>query len=113
MSDITDPFKFTLNGEIVLGCSYDEEADILYLWPGDEPRPGVAIQTPEGHLVRFDPDTRELVGITIFDWHRTWRELGRIEFHAPEMVEDRPGRWGRRHQQSRSERREYILESVG
>ncbi len=56
-SIVVGPFCFT-------DCSYDAEADIAYLSIGD-PRPAVSWESPEGHLVRLDPRTDELVGLTL------------------------------------------------
>jgi hypothetical protein len=50
------PFRFT-------DCSYDSENDIAYLSIGT-PREAITWESPEGHLLRLDPDTDELVGIT-------------------------------------------------
>ncbi len=46
-------------------CSYDVDADVLYLSIG-KPREGTHLgPSPEGHLVRLDPETGELAGVTI------------------------------------------------
>ena len=102
MSGLPDRYKFLLDGEEALGGSYDEAADVLYLWRGEKARPGVALSTPEGHLVRIDPITAELVGVTIFDWGRKWKDRGRIELRTPEIQETR----------SHMARRDYFLEAV-
>jgi uncharacterized protein YuzE len=50
------PFCFT-------DFSYDAENDVAYLSIG-EPREAVTWESPEGHLLRLDPDTDQLVGVT-------------------------------------------------
>ena len=52
---------------INLKINYDEISDVLYISFGD-PRPGIATEINEGDLVRIDPDTNEVVGITIIDF---------------------------------------------
>ncbi|MBU2602199.1 MAG: hypothetical protein KKA32_08530 [Actinobacteria bacterium] len=51
------PYTFTTT-------SYDEPGDVLYLGVG---QPGEALtwESPEGHFVRLDPDTLEVVGLTV------------------------------------------------
>jgi uncharacterized protein YuzE len=62
---------FKLDGQL-LRSEYDEGQDILYLWV-DEPRPATTYETEQGHLVRLDPETYELVGVTILDFRRRWK----------------------------------------
>lgn len=50
-----------------LRIKYDKRFDILYVSFG-EPRPGIAVEVNEGDLVRCDPYTEEVVGITIIDF---------------------------------------------
>ncbi|RJR42490.1 MAG: DUF2283 domain-containing protein [Desulfobacteraceae bacterium] len=52
---------------IKLRIKYDKESDILYVSFGN-PRPGISREVREGDLVRFDPYTDEVVGITILDF---------------------------------------------
>lgn len=57
---------------------YDREADVLYISLGP-PRSVVALEPEEGLILRLDPETDELVGVTIVgararlqrqpDWH--------------------------------------------
>ena len=51
------PYKFTT-------CEYDARNDVLYLSIG-RPREAITWESPEGHLVRLDPDTGALLGLTI------------------------------------------------
>jgi len=50
---------------------YDNEGDVLYLTlqPG---KPGVAEESLPGVLLRYSPDTRDLVGITILEFVDYW-----------------------------------------
>jgi uncharacterized protein YuzE len=43
---------------------YDREADVLYISFGP-PRPAVGLEPEEGLVLRLDPETDELVGVTI------------------------------------------------
>lgn len=44
--------------------SYDREADVLYISFGP-PRPAICIEPEEGLVLRLDPDTDQLIGVTI------------------------------------------------
>ena len=71
------PFHFT-------HCSYDAESDVAYLSIGG-PREAIVWESPEGHLLRLDPDTDELVGITFL--HLSDRiEAGGLSITFPEYV---------------------------
>ena len=50
-----------------LKIRYDDLADVLYISFGD-PRPGIAIEVNDGDLVRVDPYSDEIVGITLLDF---------------------------------------------
>ncbi len=50
-----------------LQISYDDLADVLYISFGD-PRPGIAVEVNDRNLVRVDPYTDEVVGITLLDF---------------------------------------------
>ncbi len=47
-----------------LSWDYDEEADMLYLAVG-EPRPAEGVDIGEGVVLRFDPERREVIGLTV------------------------------------------------
>lgn len=83
-----DQFHFLLNGHEELACSYDSDADVLYLWRGERARPAVSVSTSDGHLVRLDIETYDFVGVTIFEWRQKWAPLGRIELRTPDIQED-------------------------
>ncbi len=72
------PFTFT-------DCSYDAEADIAYLSVG-EPKEAISWESPEGHLVRLDPDTDELVGVTLLYPRRRGETTGTMTITFPEHV---------------------------
>src|SRR6266496_1997470 len=69
-----DNLNYLLDGEERLGASYDEQADILYLWRGEESQEAVTLNSEEGYLVRLNPESYEIVGFTIFDFCRRWQE---------------------------------------
>ena len=48
---------------------YDDFSDVLYISFGN-PRPGIADESEDGILVRKNPDTNEIVGVTIIDFKR-------------------------------------------
>lgn len=55
--------------------SYDEAADVLYISLGSA-KPAVAVETSDGDLMRVDPETDELVGITVLDFKEKHLERG-------------------------------------
>jgi hypothetical protein len=69
-----DKLNYLLDGEEKLSASYDEQADVLYLWRGRKPQEAVTLNSDEGYLVRLDPETYSIVGFTIFDFCRRWQE---------------------------------------
>jgi len=78
---------FSLDG-VELVADYDDEADILYLWVGDGPRPAVAHEDPDGHLIQLDPETRQFLGVAIVDYEAGWGTGDPIKIHVP-VVEER------------------------
>lgn len=74
-----------------LAASYDEKADILYLWTGEAPREAISVTCDEGHLVRLDPVTYEVVGFTIFDFRLRWQAeslaAGELKVSLPSLGE--------------------------
>lgn len=67
-SPSADSYIFLLDGKEQLGADFDEFADVLYLCRGDEPVPAISLTSNEGHLVRINDETGEIVGFTIFGW---------------------------------------------
>ena len=49
--------------------SYDAEADVLYVSFG-KPRRAEGMDIGDGTILRIDPDTEEIIGITILDFKR-------------------------------------------
>ncbi len=52
---------------------YDKEADVLYISVG-EPKPAEGLDIGEGIVVRIEPKTREVVGLTIINFARRLKE---------------------------------------
>ena len=67
-------------------ANYDVENDVLYLHVG-APREGEGEETPEGHIVRFDPGTQQVVGLTVINARRLLERDGRLVVTVPETVE--------------------------
>jgi len=57
-----------------LSISYDDSSDVLYLSVG-EPRAAITQEDDEGVLIRKDPATEEVVGVTILAYGRHFRHL--------------------------------------
>ena len=49
-----------------IDVDYDEESDVLYISLG-KPRPGIVLEDDNGRLIRIDPKTNEMIGITLLD----------------------------------------------
>ena len=45
---------------------YDKESDVLYLSKGD-PRPAISREIGDDILLRVDPTTEEIIGVTILN----------------------------------------------
>jgi uncharacterized protein YuzE len=65
---------------------YDAEHDILYLHVG-EPQQGEGEETPEGHVIRYAPNTDQIVGLTMFGPRSLLRQDDHITVSIPEAVE--------------------------
>ncbi|MGB9612692.1 MAG: DUF2283 domain-containing protein [Candidatus Margulisiibacteriota bacterium] len=63
-----------------LSFSYDKSGDVLYMTIG-KPREAISIEEPEDILVRIDPKTKEVVGLTIlnFSKHFAGGRTGKLE----------------------------------
>lgn len=65
---------------------YDARADVLYISFGKS-RPGIARETDDGNLIRFDPYSDEVVGITIMDFKEKYMpKTSNIEKYAKGLV---------------------------
>jgi uncharacterized protein YuzE len=67
-------------------ADYDAENDVLYLHVG-EPQVGEGDETPEGHVIRYAPDTNQVVGLTILGARRVLQRDGHLTVTVPETVE--------------------------
>jgi len=67
-------------------ADYDAEGDVLYLHVG-APRDGEGEETPEGHLLRFEPGTDRIVGLTVMNARWLLDRDGRLIVTVPEKVE--------------------------
>lgn len=54
-----------------LRFAYDSESDVLYVSIG-EPKESVSKVLENGVIVRYKPDTRQVVGLTIIDFSHTF-----------------------------------------
>jgi uncharacterized protein YuzE len=67
-------------------ANYDAENDVLYLHVGD-PQTAEGEETPEGHVVRYAPGTRQVVGLTVLGARQTLERDGRLSITVPETIE--------------------------
>jgi uncharacterized protein YuzE len=73
-----------------LEWNYDAEADVLYLSLGS-PRTAEGVDVGEGVVVRYDPEQREVVGLTVVGMRaKLLRGLGSLYEAEPVAVRDRP-----------------------
>ena len=77
------PYKFTT-------CDYDAPNDVLYLSIG-RPREAVTWESPEGHLVRLDPETGALLGLTILQL-KSRIARGDVRVTLPDLPSQKPKR---------------------
>jgi hypothetical protein len=69
-----------------LTFDYDEEGDVLFIEVrGSEGRPAISFETDEGHVVRLDPETHELLGAEVLGYMTHWegRDIN-LEWDVPE-----------------------------
>ena len=52
---------------------YDAEADVLYISFG-EPKPAEGLDIGDGTILRVDPETEKIVGLTILDFSKRTEE---------------------------------------
>jgi len=67
-------------------ADYDPDGDVLYLHVGS-PREAEGEETPEGHVLRFEPGTRRIVGLTVISARWILDRDGRLIVTVPETVE--------------------------
>ena len=68
---------------------YDGVADVLYVSLGP-PRPAVCMEPEEGVVLRLDPETNQVIGITIIGARR---RLAEQPEWRPAPLDDRPAIW--------------------
>jgi uncharacterized protein YuzE len=67
--------------------SYDGEGDVLYLSIG-KPRPAVTRGEMNGLLVRTNPQTHQVVGLTVLDYEKKFRQLDDISWIEKQSLPD-------------------------
>ena len=67
-------------------ADYDPDGDVLYLHVGS-PRDAEGEETPEGHVLRFEPGTHRIVGLTAINARWLVDRDGRLLVTVPETVE--------------------------
>ena len=67
-------------------ADYDPDGDVLYLHVGS-PREAEGEETPEGHVLRFEPGTHRIVGLTVINARWLVDRDGRLVVTVPETVE--------------------------
>jgi uncharacterized protein YuzE len=67
-------------------ADYDPEGDVLYLHVG-VPQDAEGEATPEGHVLRFEPGTQRIVGLTVINARWLLDRDGRLTITIPETVE--------------------------
>ncbi len=55
-----------MDHERLMQSGYDRESDVLYLSVGD-PRPAISREVGDDVLLRIDPQTGEIVGLTVLN----------------------------------------------
>jgi len=66
-------------------ASYDKDADVLYLSIG-APRAATGVETPEGHVVRYDDDG-QVIGLTIIGARALLETADRLPITLPSRTE--------------------------
>ncbi|HEV2197979.1 MAG TPA: DUF2283 domain-containing protein [Candidatus Acidoferrum sp.] len=56
-----------------LKLNYDPKGDILYCSFG-EPREAIGVETPDGIIFRLDPETEDVIGITVIDFSKRFQK---------------------------------------
>ncbi len=67
-------------------ADYDADGDVLYLHAGTPVR-AEGEETPEGHVLRFEPGTGRIVGLTVINARWLLERDGRLVVTVPETVE--------------------------
>jgi hypothetical protein len=64
-------------------ADYDVEGDVLYLHVG-APQDAEGEETPEGHVLRFEPGTQRIVGLTVINARWLLDRDGHLTVTIPE-----------------------------
>jgi hypothetical protein len=67
-------------------ADYDSEGDVLYLHVG-APQDAEGEETPEGHILRFEPGTQHIVGLTGVNACWLLDHEGHLTVTIPETVQ--------------------------
>lgn len=98
-SSLVASWHFRLDGVEPLGFSYDDDADVLYLWRGVRPRPAIGLTNGDGHVIRLDEESGEIVGFTILNWLQVWASRGTpLVIDVPDLEAERGKLSGERHE---------------
>jgi len=78
-------------GQVVFDhADYDAKNDVLYLHVG-EPQEAKGEETPEGHVLRFEPGTQRIVGLTVLGTLAILNRDGELRITIPELVKVNAG----------------------
>jgi uncharacterized protein YuzE len=66
-------------------ADYDTENDVLYLHVG-KPMEAEGEETPEGHVLRFEPGTQRIVGLTVLGVQAILDRDGELRITIPGSV---------------------------
>lgn len=66
-------------------ADYDAENDVLYLHVG-EPQKAEGEETPEGHVLCFEPGTQRIVGLTVLAARAILGRDGELRVTIPQPV---------------------------
>lgn len=69
--------------------AYDPKADVLYVSQGD-PRPAISEEIEPGVLLRKDPDSGEVIGMTVIDFTKHWPRSPSSMSMPVRMRQERP-----------------------
>lgn len=67
-------------------ADYDADGDVLYLHVG-APTEAEGEETPEGHVLRFEPGTQRIVGLTVLNPRWLLDRNGFLRVTVPEIVQ--------------------------
>jgi uncharacterized protein YuzE len=75
----------TIDGLVFERSNYDADGDVLYLTSGESNMAADAVLTPEGHGVRYGPDS-EVIGVTIINARWLLERDGHLTITVPHSV---------------------------